>query len=247
MSTYQFNSIGYHTTVDVADHAHAQAECVVPVQGSCLIHCDGVPHQVDLGQCIYIPAGCVHDQIDSDDCHSFYIKVSGLEQRLGNQVKLLSTGNDEMLVNWCYDLSQCSIANNEVGDAATAALLTAWIERLAYVNQVDQPVDRDPHLNKAQIFIYEHYPEDISLNHIASAVSVSVSHLGYLFRKYKQQSVMDYVREVRMHHARRLLLDDYRKIAEVGEMVGYADPNYFARQFRAVHGKSPRVWRQSAV
>lgn len=50
-----------------------------------------------------------------------------------------------------------------------------------------------------------------------------------------------------MAQARRLLTESTLSVEEVGRAVGLPDPSYFARQFRRVHGSSPRAWRALTV
>ena len=59
--------------------------------------------------------------------------------------------------------------------------------------------------------------------------------------------VSDYVRSRVMGEAQRLLLFTAVSIAEVAVLVGYSDPSHFSRAFRAVHGETPRSWRDRHV
>ena len=55
----------------------------------------------------------------------------------------------------------------------------------------------------------------------------------------------EYLTSLRMRHARSLLLNLYYSIAEVGELTGYPDANYFSRRFRLYHGVPPGVYRKN--
>jgi AraC-like DNA-binding protein len=46
-----------------------------------------------------------------------------------------------------------------------------------------------------------------------------------------------------MARARQLLITSDHTVAEIAASVGYQDPFYFSRQFRAVNGVSPREFR----
>ena len=235
-----FNAIGYHAQHPaVGMHMHEQAECILPVQGYCDIRSGAQEFKVIVGTCLYIPARTPHDQRNHDDCATFYLKIYGLEQRFGLESRLLDISGDHLLRQWSAHIQECSQQ-----EAVVTPLVDAWIERLAALNHVGQDASvRDPVMQRAINYIEETYAEEMSLLDIAQVAGVSCSHLGHLFRKYEQMSVMDYVKQIRMRHARRLLYDDYLRIAEIGALVGYPDPNYFARQFKAYYGHSPRVAR----
>jgi AraC-like DNA-binding protein len=46
-----------------------------------------------------------------------------------------------------------------------------------------------------------------------------------------------------MSRARELLDTTDQAVAEIARALGYADPFYFSRQFRSVHGVSPSGYR----
>ncbi len=54
----------------------------------------------------------------------------------------------------------------------------------------------------------------------------------------------NYVPRLRMARARELLLVSTQSGTEIAAAVGVADPFYFARRFRPIHGCSPTQFRQ---
>ncbi len=71
-----------------------------------------------------------------------------------------------------------------------------------------------------------------------------MSHFAAQFRRATGYSVVEYQTRVRMGRARELLDTTDRTIASVAREVGYGDPLYFSRQFRRIHGTSPRTYRE---
>lgn len=83
---------------------------------------------------------------------------------------------------------------------------------------------------------------------IAAAHDISLRRLHQLFAG--GASVMGTVREERLEGARRDLADPRlvdRTIAQVAAAHGVANPTLFARQFKAVHGRSPTEYRLRAL
>jgi len=64
-----------------------------------------------------------------------------------------------------------------------------------------------------------------------------------IFRRRYQQSVMDFLEEVRLARARDLLATTELPIREVANQLGFRDPNYFSRVFRGTSGSPPRHFR----
>ncbi|MGV0850361.1 helix-turn-helix transcriptional regulator [Mycolicibacterium phlei] len=83
----------------------------------------------------------------------------------------------------------------------------------------------------------------LSLRDVAAEVGVSPGHLTTVVRRRTGRTVQDWIIERRMAESRRLLSETDLPVAKVARRVGIADPGYFSRLFRRVHGASPRTWR----
>ncbi|MGV9799033.1 helix-turn-helix transcriptional regulator [Mycobacterium sp. NPDC003449] len=88
--------------------------------------------------------------------------------------------------------------------------------------------------------------EPLSLRDVADEVGMTAGHLTTLVRRRTGRTVGDWITERRMSLARELLATTALPVAEVAQRVGMADPGYFSRRFRRVHGASPRDWRRTA-
>ena len=71
----------------------------------------------------------------------------------------------------------------------------------------------------------------------------SPNYLVRLFTKTAGLPPMAYLRRRRLEMATQLLIDSDLLVGEVGNRVGWADANYFARRFRAAFGVTPTVYR----
>jgi AraC family transcriptional regulator of arabinose operon len=83
----------------------------------------------------------------------------------------------------------------------------------------------------------------ISLADLAGMAGLSVSHYSALFRRATGYGALEYQTRLRMGAARELLDTTDRSVASVAAQVGFADPLYFSRQFRRIHGMSPTGYR----
>ena len=61
--------------------------------------------------------------------------------------------------------------------------------------------------------------------------------------KKKNCTVLQYLENVRLKKARELLETSSLSISDISLMVGYNDPNYFARSFKKVYELTPREYR----
>ena len=91
----------------------------------------------------------------------------------------------------------------------------------------------------------EAHVDDESLNVEALGREFGLSRMQ-LHRKMKAMtghSVGQFVQEIRLRKAKYLLLYTESQIAEIAYGVGFKDPNYFSKQFKAMVGVSPSAFR----
>ncbi|MDR0587303.1 MAG: helix-turn-helix domain-containing protein [Treponema sp.] len=94
-------------------------------------------------------------------------------------------------------------------------------------------------LVKALGYIREHFAEGIQLGDAAEKALVSTAHLSRLFTEHLKTNFIDYLTELRIGEAEKLLKDSSMTIKDVAYAVGYQDPNYFSRIFKRITGKLP--------
>ncbi|NRA40539.1 MAG: helix-turn-helix transcriptional regulator [Planctomycetes bacterium] len=237
--------IGFHNAVHpVALHYHTQSECILPIENSCSVRCAGQHFTVLPQQCLFIPAGSQHDQVNNGQCTNYYLKMHNLEKIFGSSVQLFDLGDEELLLRWAQDLHLLYGQADVSMESCMQSLTQAWVDRLSQFAQVKVQSSREfSPVQKVMRYMCEHYADELSLGDLAQVAEISASHLRLLFRTELSSTVMKELLTIRMRHACRLLRDDYRQISEVATLTGFSDANYFSRQFRVYHGCSPKTWR----
>lgn len=81
---------------------------------------------------------------------------------------------------------------------------------------------------------------------MAASMSLSAEHFSRLFRQFSGQSPMRFIIDLRLTHARHLLLESSLSVGEIAELLRYSDVYFFSRQFKEKIGVSPLAYRQSA-
>ncbi|HAE23456.1 MAG TPA: DNA-binding response regulator [Spirochaetaceae bacterium] len=97
-------------------------------------------------------------------------------------------------------------------------------------------------LVKAVEFINEHYAEQLQLSSAAEAASVSTAYLSRLFSEHLCTSFVEYLTELRVEEAERLIRESRMSIKQIAFSVGYQDPNYFGKIFRKATGLPPTMY-----
>lgn len=80
---------------------------------------------------------------------------------------------------------------------------------------------------------------------LARAVGSNARRLNEAFRKHAGVTVFDYLREVRMEEARRLLCETGLEVQAIANELGYGSAANFSTAFRERFGLSPRQYRQA--
>jgi len=102
-------------------------------------------------------------------------------------------------------------------------------------------------LNAPIAYIGEHFSSRLSVEAIARACNVSVSTLERRFRKHLKKTPAQYINQVRLDHARRLLLETDKSIGTVALETGFADHAHFTRTFTRQFGLTPSSLRREST
>jgi len=114
-----------------------------------------------------------------------------------------------------------------------------YIKKIQSLNQIDTL----PIITKAQDYILKNLHQSISIEEVASAVSISGSYLMKLFKKYKKVTVETYITNQRIKEAQELLVYSTDSISEISDHLGYKNHAYFSRYFKKSTGIAPSQYR----
>lgn len=134
--------------------------------------------------------------------------------------------------------------------AAEYSLDTLKNEILFYGLQCINKIDTIPSdvalYQKVRGYIEEHYTDStLSVAQIASHFNMSASYLGSVFKKISHISILQYISDLRINQAKKLLEKGTLKISEVAEMSGYSDVYYFSKKFKKACGCTPKAYASS--
>ena len=130
--------------------------------------------------------------------------------------------------------------NGKLNDLLTLMMESSW-HREAHTNA---PKKMD--ISSVKSFLDEHYKEKLSLESVASHFFIDKHYLSRLFKEQYGVTLVTYLQQVRITHAKRMLRFTDKSIEEIGLECGIGELNYFSRVFKKLEGVSPsefrRVW-----
>jgi AraC family transcriptional regulator len=100
-------------------------------------------------------------------------------------------------------------------------------------------------LSDALDYLHAHFLDDVTSEAVAAACCVHPSHLMRTFRRCQGGTIGEYVRGLRIDHARRLLEATDIPLGELALDSGFCDQGHFTRAFKARTGISPGEFRKS--
>jgi transcriptional regulator GlxA family with amidase domain len=98
-------------------------------------------------------------------------------------------------------------------------------------------------MRRAVEFIEAHAHRDIGVAEIAEAARLGVRGLQVAFRRHRDQTPLEYLRQVRMANAHRALQEadpaEGATVAEIAASWGFSHPGRFAVDYRQTYGRHP--------
>lgn len=117
--------------------------------------------------------------------------------------------------------------------------MTLYRDEIARLNKTLYPHDDlTRQIRDAKLYIDKHFSENINLDKIASQALVSKFHFIRLFKKYYGRTPNQYLQEVRIGQAKKLLLQG-NTIDEVCAAIGFVSKTSFISLFKKKTGITP--------
>ena len=100
-------------------------------------------------------------------------------------------------------------------------------------------------IQKVRSFIDQHYRDEIRLNQIADIAGMSSSAFSRFFKLHTGRNLSEYIIDLRLGYASRMLVDSTNSIAEIGYSCGFNNLSNFNRIFKKRKGCSPSEFREN--
>jgi AraC-like DNA-binding protein len=125
--------------------------------------------------------------------------------------------------------------NNIIGSYGFTRLLSKASQVLSSIDAIKAPVE----------YVRENFHRNLIIEDLAKLAFISVSALERRFKKYLSKTPKQFINEVRLENARRMLIETRLPIADVAYRCGFSEHSYFSRQFRLMFGTLPSQLREN--
>jgi len=231
------------TTITAPRHSHPDWEMLYFTERSGILRLDGGDMPFEPGDLFCLPPGTAHSEHSENGYGNIYFKVSEFDLPAGDDVILLKdtqTRDIGVLLGMLY--KEFHLKRNRWRELTEQILGTVYAYSMALLarQQKREFVERLEEALVANIGNAE-----FRLDRCMEQFPVTKDYLRRTFKKETGKTPIQYLTVLRIESAKRLfekMYGDELSVKFVAAQVGFEDPYYFSRVFKAVTGLSPLLW-----
>ena len=88
---------------------------------------------------------------------------------------------------------------------------------------------------------------NLTIEQITNEVGISRVHLHRKLKELTNQTTRDFIRNIRLKEAARLLSEKQHTISEIAMLTGVNDPNNFSTTFKELYGVPPSMYMKEQL
>lgn len=210
-----------------------------------------LPHLIKVDEPLGSKAICIHFKRDSFGGEFFEQpqtrQIKGLLQR----VKLGCSFHGEQVEELMQTMKQLP----DLGPFDQMISFLNLLQQMSSITQYKtlcsqgyQPVLKTKEAKRISLiydYIIDHFDRKLQVEELAALIHVSPSTFYRQFKKSMNKNFSDFVAEVRIGHACKLLIESDDSIAEIAYLSGYQQITHFNRQFKRLTRSTPREFRHN--
>ena len=179
-------------------------------------------------------------------------EMYGLKQLFINSERGLSLSNslNETIVK---DLKELEKLNGFEGILKLLSILQKlaqsndyqYIASISYENT--HKISETERMRLVHEYVLKHYKEKISLSAVATLTNMTKAAFCRYFKNRTNKTFSEFVSEIRIGHACKMLLADKVSVAQICYESGFNTVSNFNSQFKALKGKSPKQFQKMYI
>ncbi|OXS61700.1 hypothetical protein B1A99_03545 [Cohnella sp. CIP 111063] len=181
------------------------------------------------------------DVMTNDDLLHLLQYFKNLLERMIEELpyELRSLWNEEMKAEW----------ERAVGGDSMQTIARELAELCAQLHESYAELVRSNNnsrlVREIRQYIEDNYSNpELSLSHISDKYNLNGKYASQLFKEHTGVKFVDFVMNLRIEHAKRLLSDTNESINDISRLVGYEIPLSFGRTFKKLAGVTPSEYRK---
>ena len=256
-NNYGFNIVKKHDEPSFWDlHWHNSWEVEIVTRGKGTQILNGVKHDIDKGA-VYILNPTDFHEVEVEELDVYNISfsdellpdefISAFSGNGGGRIKHIPDEKLTQLSSICEMLLYESQNPTKFADKATKSLLDLLFINLLRIFDVDKTKNFDTKksmINNAVSYINIHFRENPTLSDVASNLGITPNYLSEQFHEVKGKKYKEYLNDVRLMYAKKLLLSSNLSVTEICFASGFSSLSNFLRVFKTKFGTSPQAMQK---
>ena len=225
---------------EVKRHSHDYHQLVLPLVGTLFLSVEAMAGEVAQHRAAIIPSGSGHGFAAKEGNRFLVVDVpEGLAPTLDTLPCFVEL---DLALRYYVQFLHTQAMSGAGAEVTQHHMLLLLIQLLQERHGSQLQLDR--RVRAAQQFLDDHFQRPISMAEVACAAHLSVRQLSDLFRHQVGVTPHQYLTDVRMKEAWRLLEQPDLSVQRVADAVGYSSLSAFSDRFRRYFGKPPSHFRR---
>jgi AraC-like DNA-binding protein len=172
-----------------------------------------------------------------------------IKKMLENSLRGINFEPDEQLVTKIIEITETNGVERILKLISILDILSKKQIKLIAPNTFHNVVSKksEVRINKVCLFIQNNFQNKIYLKEVADLIYLTESNFCKFFKKATGKTYSDYVNEIRVNEASRLLIQSDKTISQISFECGFETLSYFNRVFLNKKGITPSVYRKSSA
>lgn len=253
----------------VTAHWHEEAELTLITQGECIYQIHLETYRAKKGDLIFIPPAVLHSITAESkagmhsETYVFHMNFLGANTADICSVRYLTPILNQELqlpfviqkehpayetsIQLFMEISKCYESAETGYEIMLKSLLLQFIGRLLpYGDKVTEKSQiQTEHIEKLKQvleYIEQHYTEELSVSQLAGICYFSEYHFMRFFKKYVGMPCLEYIKNLRLEKAAKLLEQGEYDTLEISLSAGFHNLSYFHREFKKKYGMTPKKY-----
>ncbi len=224
--------------------------------GAGMLTYDNVSYSLSAGDCVFLDCNKAYSHTTSE--HLWCLQWIHFDGPNMNKIydRFFSENNSPVFrvshiqpyENLLTEIQNITLNKEAVRDMLICEKITGLLAQIVMDcnhSTIDVPAEKTNTIKNIKSYLDENFQKKISLDELSKLFYIDKYYLSRRFKQCYGSTVISYLQQVRITHAKHLLRFSALSIEEIAYECGTDDANYFARLFKKVEGISPSDFRRS--
>jgi AraC-like DNA-binding protein len=220
---------------------------IFKLSGESVYRFDDFSLRLGRGEVLYIPKGTRYSYGKTSSEDSRYVLINFLTDAAPTKPEKYRLDGVLDFDDLCQRLSRQSLLDTPQEQYRSLALFYRTLDGICEAEKSTTGYNSTVHLiAPAASYLQNHiYDPELRVGELHTLCGISDTYFRKLFIRQFGVSPKQYVLQLRLRRARDILNHgEYNTVSQVAKQVGFEDPLYFSKQFRAAYGCTPTAIRK---